>query len=152
MTKREINLIIITVLIMCIPLIIVTHQKINPPMLSAVYDWNDIKLTVTKTGEKRQFFQSPTVTLNELECHATTLNPGEIAHQPHQHQEEELTIIKEGTVEVLVNGEYKVVGPGSVVFQSSNQIHTLKNVGTTKAIYHAIKWKSTLTPATPKEK
>ena len=131
---------------MCIPLLIVAHQKNNVLLPSAAFNWDSIEVKKTSNGEKRQFFQSPTVTLNELECHATTLNPGEIAHQPHQHPEEELTIIKEGTVEVLVNGEHKIVGPGSVIFQSSNQLHTLKNIGTTKAVYHAIKWKSALTP------
>lgn len=146
MTKREIKLIIATALIMCVPMIMIAHQKNYSPMPSTAFEWNTIAVKKTLNGEKRQFFQSPTVTLNELECHATTLNPGEIAHQPHQHPEEELTIVKEGTLEVLVNGEYKIVGPGSVIFQSSNQLHTLKNIGTTKAVYHAIKWRSPLTP------
>ena len=82
-----------------------------------------------------------------MEIHETSLNPGEIAHPPHQHPEEELTIVRQGTVEVLVNGELKRVGPGSVIFQSSNDLHNLKNVGKDVAIYHAIKWRSELTPA-----
>lgn len=60
--------------------------------------------------------------------------------------DEELVIIREGTVESTVNGIVKRVGPGSVIFQASNQLHGLKNVGTTKAVYHVIKWKTAKTP------
>lgn len=142
LSKRERTLIGITIVVMCIPLAIVARWNQQPTLPSGAYDWNSIKVTPTKTGEKRQFFQSPTITLQELECHVTSLNPGETSHKPHQHPEEELTIVKEGTVEVLVLGEWKRVGPGSVVFQASNQLHGIKNVGTTQAVYHAIKWKA----------
>src|SRR6184192_377680 len=74
-------------------------------MNSIVYDWDKIKVEQTKTGEKRQFFNSTTSTLGNLEMHSTTLKPGETAHPPHQHPEEEMIIVKEGTVEVLVDGE-----------------------------------------------
>ena len=55
---------------------------------------------------------------------------------------EELIIIKEGTLESFVNGEYKRVGPGSIVFQASNQPHAIRNVGTTPATYHVVQWQS----------
>jgi hypothetical protein len=29
-----------------------------------------------------------------------------------------------------------------VIFQASNQMHTVKNIGTTPAVYHVIKWNS----------
>lgn len=148
MTKREISFVCITVLIMCIPMAIIAHKKQQQPLSSAIYDWNNIKVTATKTGEKRQFFQAPTPTLNELELHVTSLNPGEAPHPPHRHPDEELIIIKEGTVESTVNGITKRVGPGSVIFQASNQLHGIKNVGNTKAVYHVIKWKTEKTPAT----
>jgi quercetin dioxygenase-like cupin family protein len=64
---------------------------------------------------------------------------------PHQHPEEELYVIKEGTVEVLINGERKQVGTGSVVFAAANQPHGIRNAGPTPATYHVIKWR---TPAT----
>jgi len=113
-----------------------------PVMGSSVFDWAQIPVKKNAKGESRKFFQAPTATLDELECHVTTLNPGELAHPPHQHPDEELLIIKEGTVECLVNGELKRVGPGSVVFQASNQPHSIRNVGDTPATYHVIKWNS----------
>lgn len=120
-------------------------QNNGQNLASTAIDWNSLLIEKTKSGEKRQVLNASTATLDNLEIHITTLNPGESAHQPHQHPEEELTIIKEGTVEVLVDGKLKVVGPGSVVFQAANQLHSIKNVGKTIAVYHAIKWRSSKT-------
>ena len=66
----------------------------------------------TAVGSSRQFLRAPTATLDELEIHVTTLNPGQTSHAPHQHANEELLIMKEGTVEALVNGERKRVEHG----------------------------------------
>ena len=114
-------------------------------MKPVAFDWNMITPVPTKTGERRQFFNSATSTLDNLELHVTTLKPGEMGHPPHQHPEEEMTIVKEGTVEVLVDGKLQTIGPGSVVFQPANKLHSIKNVGTTNATYFAIKWKTAKT-------
>ena len=115
-------------------------------MQSAAFDWNSIPVKQTAVGSTRSFFKAPTATLNELELHVTTLNPGQASHPPHRHPNEELVIIKEGTVEALVQGEWKRLGEGSVIFNASNQLHGLKNVGTTPATYHVINWTSATTP------
>jgi quercetin dioxygenase-like cupin family protein len=117
-------------------------QSDAPIMQSSIFLWESVPVKETKVGAVRQFFQAPTATLDELECHVTTLNPGESPHAPHKHADEELIIIKEGTVESLVNGEQKRVGPGSVIFQASNQMHAIRNVGEGRATYHVIKWNS----------
>ena len=127
---------------------VVAGSKINN-LDSSIFDWNDVAVKETKTGSVRTFFRSPTATLDELECHVTTLNPDESSHPPHKHQEEEVIIIKEGTLEALVNGTMKQVGPGSVIFQASNQMHSIKNVGNTPATYHVFSWHS---PGTMKAK
>jgi XRE family transcriptional regulator, regulator of sulfur utilization len=114
---------------------------------SAAFDWNAIPVTTTDVGSVRSFFKARTATLDELEVHVTTLDPGKSPHPPHRHPNEEMVIVKQGTLEVLVNGEWKRVGPGSVVFNASNQLHGLKNVGTDQAIYHVINWKTAATPA-----
>ena len=111
-------------------------------MGSMIFDWTTFVAKPNKTGEVRTVVQQPTATLDELEIHITTLNKGESPHAPHQHPDEELVIIKEGTVESLVNGELKRVGPGSIVFQAANQMHSIRNVGDGPATYHVIKWNS----------
>jgi quercetin dioxygenase-like cupin family protein len=137
--------------VFCLPLVSNAQKKDSTQLMKPVaFDWNMINAVPTKTGEKRQFFNSTTSTLENLELHVTTLKPGEMGHPPHQHPEEEMTIVKEGTVEVLVDGKFQTVGPGSVVFQAANQLHSIKNVGTTQATYFAIKWKSAKTGTTVK--
>jgi len=121
--------------------VVVAHSE-TPVMQSSLFDWNAISAKPTAVGSVRQFFRSPTATLDELECHVTTLNPGAQSHPPHKHPNEELVIVREGTVEVLMNGEWKRVGPGSVIFNASNQLHALRNVGTGPATYHVINWQS----------
>ena len=122
--------------------VVAAAQSRPPVMGSSVWDWTALKVQPTRIGERRQVVQAPTATLDELEMHITTLNAGEQAHPPHQHAAEELLIIKEGTVESLVNGEFRRIGPGSIVFQASNQVHTIRNVGTGPATYHVIQWQS----------
>lgn len=118
----------------------------TPVMGSAVFDWNSIPVKPTEVGSVRSFFKARTATLDELEMHVTTLEPGKSPHPPHRHPNEELIIIRQGTLETLSNGEWKRVGPGSVIFNASNQLHGLRNVGTDEAIYHVINWKSAATP------
>jgi quercetin dioxygenase-like cupin family protein len=112
----------------------------------SVYDWTKISARKTEVGEVRSFFRGPTKTLEELEVHVTTLDPGKASHPPHKHPNEEMVIVREGTVEALVDGQWKRVGPGSVIFNASDVLHGLRNVGDSPATYHVINWKSNRTP------
>lgn len=139
-SRRDISIAFITMGVTLVT-VDVTHSQVSI-MQSAIFDWNQVEVKSTATGYSRRFFREPTATLDELECHVTTLKPGEAAHSPHKHPEEEVLIIKEGMVEALVNGQIKKVGPGSVIFQASNQMHNIKNVGETAATYHVFSWHS----------
>jgi XRE family transcriptional regulator, regulator of sulfur utilization len=112
----------------------------QPVMGPTVFNWNDMKPRKTATGEVRSLCKSPTATVDQLEMHVTTLNPGETSHPPHRHVNEELIIIREGDCETLSNGNWVKCGPGSVVFNASNSLHGFRNVGTTPATYHVINW------------
>jgi quercetin dioxygenase-like cupin family protein len=117
-----------------------------PLIGSAVFDWNAVTAKPTDVGSVRSFFTVRTPTLERLEVHVTTLNPGKSPHPPHRHPNEEMIIIQQGTVEALINGEWKRVGPGSVIFFASNQLHGLRNVGTDTAVYHVINFRTASTP------
>ena len=114
----------------------VPHAILGP----ATFDWNDMKPVATATGAVRSLYKGPTATLPELEMHVTTLNPGATSHPPHKHFNEELVIIRAGSVETLSNGKWVRLGPGSVIFNASNSLHGLRNVGSTAAVYHVINW------------
>jgi XRE family transcriptional regulator, regulator of sulfur utilization len=108
---------------------------------STVFEWASLEAKPTQTGMRRDVMRAPTPTLDELEIHITTLNPGQVSHPPHQHPEEELLIVREGTVETLQNGKASRLGPGSIIFHSSNDLHNIRNVGSTPATYHVVQWR-----------
>ncbi|NIJ53601.1 cupin domain-containing protein [Dyadobacter arcticus] len=138
-TKRDF---IVASLTVCLMMTGIFASSKTAVMESSIFDWNDIEVKTTKTGAVRTVFRSQTATLDEFECHITTLNPEETSHPPHKHPEEEILVVKEGTVEALVNGQMKKVGPGSVIFQASNQMHSIRNVGSVAATYHVFSWHS----------
>jgi XRE family transcriptional regulator, regulator of sulfur utilization len=112
----------------------------RPVLHSALFDWEKMKADETPTGAKRNIFVEPTATLDRLSCHATTVNPGQASHPPHQHLEEELIIIKEGTFEIMQNGKTSKAGPGSVIFEASNEMHGMRNVGEVPGTYFVVKF------------
>ena len=112
----------------------------KPLMRSRIFQWGEMKVETTKTGERRNVFDAPTPTLAQFECHITTLNPGESPHAAHQHPEEELMILKEGTVEEMQNGVTNRVETGGIIFCASNEMHGMRNIGTNRATYYVFKW------------
>jgi quercetin dioxygenase-like cupin family protein len=117
------------------------------PLVSQVFDWDALTPTATKNGQRRDVFDAPTDTVDRLHGHITTLEPGQNTGPLHRHPQEELVIIKEGTIEVNIDGRKKVVGPGSIVYFSVNENENMTNVGSTPAVYTVIQW---FTPKTPK--
>ncbi len=147
-TKRILAL--IPTIAICIAAFAVLGQSDNdkrPVMGSCVVEWDSLQATTNEHGLFRRVFNSPTAALSNLECHVTTLTPGMASHPPHHHPEEEVIVIREGTVEALINGEWKRVGPGSVIFNACNVTHDFRNVGPNPALYHVFSWRSSLTPA-----
>src|ERR1044071_5423128 len=107
---------------------------------STVYEWTTTDTKPNEWGAVRQVMRTPTPTLDELEIHISTLAPGKSPHAPHQHQHEELLIVKDGTLETFQSGATRRVGPGGIIFQASNELHNVTNVGSTPATYFVIGW------------
>ena len=59
-----------------------------PVMGSKVFDWNSMVDKPNATGSVRSVCSTPTATLENLEIHITTLNPGMSPHPPHKHPNE----------------------------------------------------------------
>jgi quercetin dioxygenase-like cupin family protein len=111
-----------------------------------VIDWAKLAVKPTKTGERRELFDAPTLTLNNFEGHVTTIRPGEVPHPPHRHPDEEMILIKEGTLEVTINGETQRASAGSIFFYASNDLHGMRNVGSTPATYYVFRFITAKTP------
>src|SRR5262245_21756358 len=112
----------------------------KPLMRSTVFNWFGMAVTNTATGERRNVFDAPTATLARFESHISTLNPGETPHAPHKHPEEEVMILKEGTLQVVQNDVTNRVEAGGIIFCASNEMHSLRNIGATRATYFVLKF------------
>jgi quercetin dioxygenase-like cupin family protein len=111
----------------------------DPTVLASTFvDWDSLAAKPTAVGQVRQVFDNPTRTLDKLEVHVTTLNPGQESHPIHRHPWEEMLLIKEGDFEVSINGVKHHAGPGALVFFAANDPHNAKNVGATPATYYVI--------------
>jgi XRE family transcriptional regulator, regulator of sulfur utilization len=109
---------------------------------STAWQWNDLAAKKTDVGELRSVVRQPTRTLDELEMHITTLNPHTASHPPHTHPNEEMVILREGTLKAHVNGKEIVLPAGGVLFFASMQPHAVQNIGETPATYYVINWAS----------
>ena len=89
-------------------------------------------------AQTREALKGKLVTGESLETHATTLPPGAMPHPPHHHVHSEMFLMRDGTLELTVNGKTYQLGPGAVAFVRSNEEHGVKNVGTTPANYFVV--------------
>jgi len=117
------------------------------PLASKIFNYADLTARASDIGEHRGIFRSPTATLDELEIHMTTLKAGLEPHAPHRHPYEEMVVLKEGTLEVTIEGKTSRMTGDSVMFFAPNDLHGWKNVGTTPAVYWVITWKTPKTAA-----
>jgi quercetin dioxygenase-like cupin family protein len=106
------------------------------PLPSAVYSFDKLPVTVSDNkSEFRPILKGKLRTGESVEVHETMLPPGGAPHPPHHHLHSEMFLIREGTVEVTVNGAGHRAGPGSLAFIASNDVHGIRNAGDTPAQY-----------------
>ena len=108
------------------------------PLGSTFVDWDGLAFKPSPVGLYCAIFDDPTPTLEKMEVHITRLRPGMASHSPHHHPWEEMLLIKEGQVEVSINGKKEGAGPGALIVLASNDAHNLTNVGGTLATYYVI--------------
>ena len=138
-----------------IPVLLLFSVLIQPqPTLieSQVYRWEDAAITSSDIRIRRHFLEGNTRDLAHLEMHATTLAPGKPLHPLHSHeQREELIIIKSGTVEVVIEQDKQLLGPGSVVLVMPGDQHNLTNVGADSATFYIMLYTAKSKPNTEQE-
>src|ERR1039457_2106071 len=118
----------------------------QPKLKSAIYNWEKMQPATVSNGVRRLVFDGPTATLDKINCHITTLNPGQQSGEPRLHVQEEVVVVKEGTVEAMYDGHSETVGPGSVIFFASGATSRLRNPGKVPCTYTVIYYYTPLTP------
>ena len=75
-----------------------------------------------------------------VEVHETMLPPGKMPHPPHRHPNSEFILIRQGKLEHLGEDvtDTRPIVPGDIVFNASNRLHGLKNIGETDALYFVV--------------
>ncbi len=106
-------------------------QTVTKPgvLPSKLYHADQIPYTGDDRKKGRRFMLGTTHTGFNVEVHETILGPGEVSHPPHQHANEEIIVILEGTIESFVEGKTDRAGAGSISYFATNEMHNFKNVG-----------------------
>ena len=134
---------------LCLPVVAESAASSSSvPLPSGVFHVDQLPATPTPVGLRREAFDAPSATVDKTHCHITTLNAGASSGAPRKHLQEEIIIIKEGTVEANWDGQSKVAQAGDVIFFAANAVTHLRNVGTTPATYYVVYY---FTPRTAKE-
>jgi mannose-6-phosphate isomerase-like protein (cupin superfamily) len=138
MTRRDMCLLLPAAMLpAAVTLAEASEQDNSLPSGSYAFD----KLTVhtAPSGvQSRAIFKGKLATGESIETHATMLPAGAMPHPPHHHVHSEMFFMREGTLELTVNGKTYPLVAGSVGFVHSSEEHGVKNVGTTPANYFVV--------------
>lgn len=113
-------------------------QQSSQILPSHAYKFEDLPVKVNKTSRGRAVLRGDTHSNYPIELHETELDPGQAPHAPHRHIHEEIFMLREGSVDMTINGKTTRVGPGAVVYIASNDLHGLVNSGAEPAHYFVI--------------
>ena len=106
---------------------------------SASYSFDKLPVHDNANGSQtRHVLNGKLATGESIEVHETMLPPGGTPHAPHRHPHSEMFLMREGTLELTVNGSSSQIGPGAVGFVRSNDLHGVKNVGSVPANYFVV--------------
>lgn len=102
---------------------------------SKAYPFENLPVRVNGENKSRHVFGGKTHTGFLVELHETDLAPGSAPHPPHHHDHEEIFMMREGTLEVTIEGKTSRIGPGSAAYVASNEVHGIHNPGPGHAQY-----------------
>jgi mannose-6-phosphate isomerase-like protein (cupin superfamily) len=117
------------------PAMAVAQQRPEPAagikgvLPSKAYPFEQLTGRQTSTIKSYQILTGDTHSAYRLDLHESELPGGMAPHAPHKHVHEELLFIREGQMEVTINGQSTVLGPGSCSYIASNDLHGYRNPG-----------------------
>jgi quercetin dioxygenase-like cupin family protein len=85
-----------------------------------------------------QILTGNTHTGYRVDLHESELPGGGVPHPPHRHVHGELLFVREGELEVVINGRWTRLAPGSCAYMASNDLHGYRNPGSATAKYFVL--------------
>ena len=105
---------------------------------SKAYPFDKLTGRQTATIKSYQILTGDTHSGCRLDLHESELPAGTAPHAPHRHAHEEMLFVREGQMEVTINGEATLLGPGSCAYIASNDLHGYRNPGTVPCKYFVL--------------
>lgn len=123
-----------------LPLLTVASSlKADDQQLSSqAFPFADLPVRASEGHTTRPVVNGKIPTGEHVEVHETMLASGAMPHAPHKHAHSEFWLIREGTVEITINGQPHRLGPGGVGLATKDDLHGIKNVGEIPANYFVV--------------
>jgi mannose-6-phosphate isomerase-like protein (cupin superfamily) len=126
------------------PVLAAAQERSQPPapekgaLPSKAYPFEELTGRQTATIKSYQILTGDTHTGYRLDLHESELPGGVAPHPPHRHVHEELLFVREGEMEVTVNGRTSRLGAGSCAYMASSDLHGYRNPGTVPVKYFVL--------------
>lgn len=105
---------------------------------SAVFSFESLPVRSSAGAVTRPILKGKLATGESIEAHETTLPPGGAPHPPHHHEHTEMWLVREGMVEITIEGKAHRMGPGDLGFVKSNEEHGITNPNDKPATYFVV--------------
>jgi mannose-6-phosphate isomerase-like protein (cupin superfamily) len=105
---------------------------------SATFEFGKLPVETRDHAEVRHIMKGKLATGESVEVHESTLPPNGYPHAPHHHAHSEMWLVREGSVQLTINGTAHIIGPGGLGFVRSNEEHGIRNVGSVPANYFVV--------------
>jgi mannose-6-phosphate isomerase-like protein (cupin superfamily) len=95
--------------------------------MSAIISWDDAELR-GQLDDPRGYSKAY-VSAEHVRMHISVIKPKMRAHDPHQHDGEEIYFILEGEAEVTIENEAFTVKANTAIFVNGPKMHGIRNSG-----------------------
>jgi quercetin dioxygenase-like cupin family protein len=103
-----------------------------------VYKWEDLPVRERGQNRQRAILDGKTGKDFPIEIHETELAPGLAPHGSHSHIHDEILIVREGSLESVINGKTEALTTGSLAYIRGGEEHGFRNAGQTRARYYIV--------------
>jgi (S)-ureidoglycine aminohydrolase len=109
---------------------------------SALFSWSKAPTKQSGTLTQRPVINGSTLDLKSLKVHTTTLAPGQRNHPPVAYtDQEELVIVKDGLLNVTINGTTTQLGAGGLAMIIAGDKQSVQNASDKPVIYYVLVFK-----------